>query len=94
MPDRLAADWEGKMRSTVVLMALLLGACAGSRASEWQKQNSTMAQIEQDLNECKYEADKSTPQSRGDPLATGINDGLRVVSLRDQCMTVRGYQKR
>jgi len=94
VPDRLATDWEGEMKWSIVLLALLLGACAGSKANEWQKQNSTMAQIEQDLNECKYEADKYTPQSRGDPLATGINDGLRNVSLRDQCMTVRGYQKR
>jgi hypothetical protein len=83
------------MRAFIIATAgLLCAACAGANSVDWQRQNSTLVQIEQDLKECKYEAEKYTPDTRGDPIVTGVNDGLRNVKLRDQCMEVRGYSKR
>lgn len=73
------------------LTALLAG-CAAT-AANWNRPGTSMAQTEADIKRCDYEAEKATPQSHGDAIATGITDGLRVVRLRDQCMEVAGYKR-
>jgi hypothetical protein len=77
------------MKGVVLLSSLLLAGCAAN----WQRSGTTVAQADQDLRECKYEAERATPRSGGDPIAAGIDDGLRESRLRDQCMEIRGYRK-
>lgn len=81
-------------RVSVIVAAALLSACAAT-TDNWTKPGMSLAQVQQDINECKYEADKATqPTYSRDPLVGGIADGMRLVSLRDQCLQIRGYSKR
>ena len=82
------------MKITIlVAAAIALGACAAN-SSNWAKPGTSAARTEQDIRECKYEAEKSTPRSGGDPIAAVLSDGMRTVELRDQCLTIRGYRRR
>lgn len=77
----------------IVGMTLALAGCGASSAN-WNKPGASTARTEADIAQCKYEAQLATPQSRGDPIATGIADGMREVSLRNQCLEIRGYRQR
>ena len=72
-------------RISIILGAvLLLAAC--SQTTSFNKVGVSSAQRDQDWKQCDYEATAATPQSRGDAIAAGVSDGLRIVSLRKQCM--------
>ena len=77
----------------VMGMGLSLAGC-GASAANWNKPGTSLARTERDIAECKYEAQLATPQSRGDPIAAGLSDGLRQVDLRNQCLQIRGYRQR
>ncbi len=74
-------------------IGLALAGCSAT-SSNWGKAGASNARVEQDIRECKYEAERATPRSGGDPIAAGLSDGMRHVELRDQCLEIRGYRRK
>jgi hypothetical protein len=78
---------------------LVCTACATTPVSQWNAAGKSSAQREQDLNECKYEAEKSTaslgdgklPKDTGDAVNRGVERGMEQAELIKSCMKVRGY---
>jgi hypothetical protein len=79
--------------AVAVALAFILASYAAS-PEIWAKPNTPVAQVDRDVAECQYEAEKATPNSAGDPIVAGLTDRMRETSLREQCLKIRGYQKR
>lgn len=55
---------------------------------EWQRMNTSEAQREQDMKECRYDADKATIN------LPAFDKGWDGAVLFRQCMEVRGYEQK
>lgn len=80
------------MKRAAIFMCLALAGCASNTPQGWQKPGASAAATSQDFAECNYEAKKHTPPTQ---VAGDIaGDALRIRSLRNECLTIRGYRER
>jgi hypothetical protein len=76
----------------VAIGALALAGC-NTASDAWTRPGASSAQTTRDFNECNYQIGLNSRPSYGDPIAAGVNDGLREGNLMNQCMSLRGYTK-
>ncbi len=82
------------LRKILVICCAVLSLAGCAKDTElWTKTGMVAAQREQDIRECEYDAAKATASSGTTGLAGGISDGLTQLSLRRQCLEVRGYRQ-
>jgi hypothetical protein len=77
---------------TIAVGALALAGC-NTVSDAWNKPGASTAQTTRDFDECNYQVGLNSRPSYGDPVATGISDGLRERNLMNQCMNLRGYTR-
>jgi hypothetical protein len=70
------------------VMVIALSSCA-SMMRHWTKPGASLAQQNQDQQECTYEAAKATAS-----IQDGFAAGWQQANLESQCMAVRGYALR
>jgi len=76
-----------------------LAACSTQPVSQWEKSGQPTSQRDQDLAQCKYEAEKATassgdgrlPKSTNEAVNKGVERGLEQADLIKSCMKARGY---
>ncbi len=83
---------------------LIISGCASS-GNEWVKDQTPPTAMQQDLAECKYQAESSTatigttdhPSGFGNAVSQGIGDGIvkgmEQADLIKDCMNARGYSR-
>ena len=80
------------MKPIMMLAVLMLVGCGGG---VWVKDNGTQADFNKDLAECNYDVTKysgGVGSTYGrDPIADGIEEGMRRNEIRTACMTSKGY---
>ncbi len=89
---------------TLFLVVCALAGCA-SEGEEWVRDETQTSQAEQDLAQCKYEAEqatatvgtddeyKTTGDAIGAGVASGVEKGLEQHDLVEKCMKAKGYTR-
>lgn len=78
---------------TVFGAATLLVGCSAT-AANWNKPGASAAEAQRDSALCQHEAEMATPPVNGiDPINAGVQEGLRISRLREQCLALRGYTR-
>ena len=92
-------------RGPMVLGGFLLAGCTASGDDAWKQDRTPRSQMQQDLAECKYDAERSTatigtghtPKKMSDAIGEGIGDGvvkgIEQSNLVNSCMNARGYSR-
>ena len=88
------------------LGVFLLTGCATPADNAWTQNGSPPSQMQQDLAECKYEAEQATatigttgrtPKTFSDAIsegaAAGVVKGMEQDTLVKSCMKTRGYKR-